>query len=94
MAYPTTKDMRQLLIERVNKLSEEEKQFISVVGYYADTILNHAVHYYNNNQQDTSVFNGKEDWFGTTPCSDIGTTNGQGQDGESRDKIKGSRCGY
>ena len=43
MAYPTTKDMRQLLIERVNKLSEEEVQFISVVGYYADTILNQAV---------------------------------------------------
>jgi hypothetical protein len=63
MTEPTYKDMRQLLIERVNKLSEEEKQFISMVGYYADTILNQAVYYYNNNQQDSSVFNGKEDWF-------------------------------
>ena len=63
MTELTAKDKRLLLIERINKLSEEEVQFISVVGYYVDTILNQAVYYYNNNQQDSSVFNGKEDWF-------------------------------
>ena len=63
MAELTKQDKIQLLIERYNKLSEEEKQFVLVVGHYVDTVLNNVVHYYNNNQQDTSVFNGKEDWY-------------------------------
>tara|TARA_Y100000114_G_scaffold156103_1_gene182072 strand:+ start:1795 stop:2559 length:765 start_codon:yes stop_codon:yes gene_type:complete len=63
MTELTNQDKIRLLIERISKLSEEERRFLSVVGYYADTILSQAVHHCNNNQLDTSVFKGKSEWF-------------------------------
>lgn len=63
MTELTKQDKIQLLIERFNKLSELERRFNDVVGYYVDATLRNAVCYYNENESDTCGFDSKVDYF-------------------------------